>query len=147
MPSYLDSQDRANHLERLARLTPDSRPLWGKMTAGQLLALLIDIFEVTFAEREVTVRPGFMNSAFGRWLLVDAPLPFPKNSPTDPEYLKRPTGDFELDQTKVLDYIKRFAEPDRHTFGPSPWVGKLTPTQWAKLHHKHLEHHLKQFGL
>lgn len=145
MGNLLNTTDRENVIARLSKLTPDAKPLWGKMTAGHLLAHLIDLFEVTFAERPVTVRKGFMNSAFGRWMLANMPLP--KNAPTDPEYLKRPVGNFEEDKARVLGYINRFAEPNRHTFGASPWVGKMSPEQWAKSHYTHLAHHLKQFGL
>jgi len=145
MPTHLNALKRADHLARLDRLTPEAKPQWGTMTPGHLLSHLIDLYEVTFAERPVAVRKGFMNSAFGRWLLCNMPLP--KNSPTDPEYLKRPVGDFEKDKARVLEYIKRFGEPDKHTFGASPWVGQMTPAQWAKTHYTHLEHHLKQFGL
>ena len=145
MPTLLNAMNRADHLARLERLTPGTKPQWGKMTAGQMLAHMIDIFEVTFAERPVTVRRGFMNSPIGRWLLCNMPLP--KNSPTDPEYLNRPAGDFAKDKARVLEYVRRFAEPGRHTFGPSPWVGQMTPAQWAKVHYMHLEHHLKQFGV
>lgn len=145
MKSLLERKACEDHIARLVRLTPDAKPQWGKMSAGHMLAHLIDLFEVTFAERPVTVRKGIMNSALGRWLICNMPLP--KNSPTDPEYLKRPVGDFEQDKAKVLAYLKRFEEPANHTFGPSPWVGQMTPAQWAKSHYTHLEHHLKQFGL
>lgn len=145
MGNLLNEFDRKELSNRLARLTPDAKPLWGKMTPGHLLAHLIDLFEVTFAERPVTVRKGLMNSAFGRWMLSTMPLP--KNAKTDPEYLKRPVGNFEQDKAKVQDYIQRFAAPEKFTFGASPWVGQMTPEQWAKSHYTHLAHHLKQFNL
>lgn len=145
MKSLFDPTTRQGILTRLEKLTESSPRQWGKMTPGQMLAHLIDLFEVTFAERPVTERKGIMNSAFGRWFL--STLPIPKNSPTDPEYLKRPVGNFAEDKARVIDYIKRFAESDKHTFGVSPWVGKMSPSQWAKSHYTHLDHHLRQFGL
>lgn len=144
MGNLLIEKDRTEVSTRLAGLKPDAKPLWGTLNAGRLLAHLIDLFEVTFAERPVTIRKGPMNSAFGRWMLSTMPLP--KNAKTDPEYLKRPVGDFEQDKARVLKYIDRFAEPDKHTFGASPWVGQMSPEQWAKSHYTHLMHHLKQFG-
>lgn len=145
MKSLLNSAAREQILTRFDRFSESSPRQWGKMTSGQTLAHLIDLFEVTFAERPVTERKGIMNSFLGRWLLSTMPLP--KNSPTDPEYLKRPAGDFAEDKARVINYIKRFAEPDKHTFGVSPWVGKMSPAQWAKSHYTHLDHHLRQFGL
>jgi hypothetical protein len=145
MKTLLDSAARQSILTRFEKLTESSSPHWGKMNSGQMLAHLIDLFEVTFAERSVTERKGLMNSFLGRWLLSTMPLP--KNSPTDPEYLKRAVGNFAEDKAKVLAYIQRFAEPDKQTFGASPWVGKMSPAQWAKSHYTHLDHHLRQFGL
>ena len=144
MKSLLDTTAREQILTRFEKFNETSPRQWGKMSHAQMLAHLIDLFEVTFAERPVVERKGFMNSFLGRWLLSSMPLP--KNSPTDPEYLKRPAGNFAEDKARVIGYIKRFAEPDKHTFGISPWVGKMSPSQWAKSHYTHLDHHLRQFG-
>ncbi|MBL0062662.1 MAG: hypothetical protein IPP40_14550 [bacterium] len=115
MKSLLDSAAREQILTRFDNFTESSPRQWGKMSNGQMLSHLIDLFEVTFAERPVVERKGIMNSFLGRWLLSSMPLP--KNSPTDPEYLKRPVGNFAEDKARVIDYIKRFAGPDKHTFG------------------------------
>ena len=144
MKSLLNSAAREQILTRFEKFNETSPRQWGKMSHAQMLAHLIDLFEVTFSERPVVERKGIMNSFLGRWLLSSMPLP--KNSPTDPEYLKRPAGNFAEDKARVIGYIKRFAEPDKHTFGISPWVGKMSPSQWAKSHYTHLDHHLRQFG-
>ena len=75
MKSLLDSAARQQILTRFDKFTESSPRQWGKMTNGQMLSHLIDLFEVTYAERPVTERKGIMNSFLGRWMLSTMPLP------------------------------------------------------------------------
>ncbi len=147
MKTLFDDAARAAIQSRLLRLTPDSTARWGKFTAPKMLAHLIDSFEVAFAERSVDVKQSFLNTALGRWLFVDAPMPVPKNLPTAPEFLVTQPGEFERDKARVLTYLERYGRGENQKFGQSPAFGTLTPQQWAKLNYKHLNHHLTQFGV
>jgi LPS sulfotransferase NodH len=59
--------------------------------------------------------------------------------------------DRNLAQERDLLYalIDRFvaAGPDGCTGHPHSFFGRLTPQQWAQLMYKHLDHHLRQFGV
>ena len=54
--------------------------------------------------------------------------------------------DFEKEKKQLLDNINRFNEAnminEKH-----PVFGRLTKEQWSKATWKHLDHHLKQFGV
>jgi LPS sulfotransferase NodH len=45
--------------------------------------------------------------------------------------------------------IDRFAAagPQGCTKNPHSFFGRLTPQEWATLMYKHLDHHLRQFGV
>lgn len=147
MKSLFNDSVRQDILTRFDKLTDSSPRKWGNFTPAKLLAHCIDTFEVTFAEREVVVRKGFLNTPLGRWLIIDSPIPWPKGSPTDPEYLKGDPHEFAADKARVRGYIERFAKGSNQKFGPSPGLGYLTPDQWSRLHFRHMNHHLRQFGL
>jgi hypothetical protein len=54
--------------------------------------------------------------------------------------------DFEKEKAALVDMINRFTESavagERH-----PVFGKLSKENWSKATWKHLDHHLKQFGV
>lgn len=147
MQSLFDNHSRESIRTRLLNLKPDSKAQWGKFDVNKMLAHCIDTFEVGFGEREVVVKKGILNSGFGRWLVIDSPIPWGKSPPTLPEYflVTKPT-EFARDHQRVLDYLDRFAKGRDQKWGISPFLGNLTPDQWSRLHYRHLNHHLTQFG-
>jgi hypothetical protein len=80
---------------------------------------------------------------------VLGPKPFGKNSPTDKSFKFSDVRNFEEEKTKTIRTINEFFEegPAGCTDNPHPFFGKLTPEQWAVLQWKHLDHHLRQFGV
>lgn len=84
---------------------------------------------------------------FKGWVL--GPKPFSKNSPTHPELVMTAPKDFTRERARLIASILKF-----HDAGPASaaryehgFVGKLTGEEWGRMQHKHLDHHLKQFGL
>jgi len=75
--------------------------------------------------------------------------PFGKNSPTDKSYLFPENVSFEEGKSKTIASIKSFSEegPAKCTKYPHPFFGHFTPEQWAVFEWKHLDHHLRQFGV
>ena len=73
--------------------------------------------------------------------------PVPKSVPTLPELRDQLTTGWEQDRDELKNHVSRVAAQDRS----QPWprhaaFGPLTPSQWARLIWKHLDHHLRQFG-
>jgi len=134
-------------IDRTNKLTPASQRQWGKMDVAQMLAHLQVPMGVALGTHTVK----------GNWLMkLILPL-FKKNLydekpckhglPTDKTFVM--TGllkDFEKEKSSLLNAINSFAEPnminEKH-----PVFGKLTKEQWSKATWKHIDHHLKQFGV
>lgn len=147
MPSLFDAAVRAAMQSRLRQLTPDTKAKWGQFTAPAMLSHLIVSFETAFAEHPADAKQSFLNTPLGRWLVIDSCMPWQKNLPTSPQMLQRTPGDFAADRECVLAYLERYGRGANQTFGVHPAFGALSPRQWAKLNGKHLNHHLKQFGV
>jgi hypothetical protein len=142
-----DPNNRAGIDRRLSTLTADATPRWGRLTVNRMLAHLIDTLEVTFAERPVTVRRHwFWNSWLGRYVVIDSPLPWPKGAPTAPDFFATAPVEFTRDLERVRGYVARFANGRSQRWGVSPFLGPLTADHWGRLHHRHLDWHLTQFG-
>ncbi len=134
-------------IDRINRLTPQTKQLWGKMNVSQMLAHLQMPIRIAYG----THRPQ------GSFLLrLVGPLfksklwdenPYKQSLPTDPTFVM--TGldkEFEREKSALLELVNNFSNEsiagERH-----PVFGKLTKENWSKATWKHLDHHLKQFGV
>ena len=139
---------------RINRLTTASKPVWGKMNAAQMLAHVSKPYEMVCDPNYGAThkRPN----AFARFLLkrflkpiVVGPKPYAKNSRTAPSFVVADERELEAERKRLIGYIdqvqawgtKHFDGKDNHSFGV------MTAQEWNNLFAKHLEHHLRQFGL
>jgi len=133
---------------RLGRIAPGAKPRWGSMSPERMVVHLIDGFKMTFGEHATEFHPSLFSTPLGRWLAIDAPIPWPKGKTKAPEVFFRtsPGPDFEADRATLISYIDRFGGGREQTWGSSPLFGALSPEQWARLNYRHCDHHLRQFG-
>lgn len=135
-------------LLRLNRLQSSAKPLWGKMSAAQMMAHCIVPIQTFFGE--IKAKRGLAGILFGRMAKkkLVADKPWPQNLPTTPQFLIQDEKEFEREKEKLISYINRFAT-DGYTIISSthPFFGKLSSQEWAVLGYKHLDHHLRQFGV
>jgi len=150
MRNMYDPVDIEDIKARLARMQPDQPPLWGSMTAPQAVAHCARSLEWPVGDR---VPPrmfwaGFIGRAIKSKVLGND-APFRRNSPTSPDLIIKDDRDLNAERTRLLGLIDRFAAqgPDRCTRHPHSFFGPLTAEQWAILTYKHLDHHLRQFGV
>jgi uncharacterized protein DUF1569 len=75
--------------------------------------------------------------------------PMKRNSPTAPALRISGDRDLDVERERLHALIERFSAggPSQCTTHPHPFFGPLTPEQWAELMYKHLDHHLRQFGV
>lgn len=142
---------RAELIARFNRLTPESKALWGKMSAGEMLCHCLDGSRMATGEIPPTDRSNFFTRTVVKFLIVNL-IPIPKGAPAAPEIDPQKKGmkpqDFERERQLLIDDINNFAQLKPEDFkGRHHVFGKLTAKQWARLGYKHLDHHLKQFGL
>ena len=148
-PSLYNPTDTTEIIARFEKLTPLSTPLWGKMNIAQMFAHCN--VGVQTAMGKHNVKMAMIGKLIGRFFkkLAYNDQPFKKNSPTDRTYIFPANLDAEVEKIKVISSIKQFSEggPTSCTTHPHPFFGKLTAEQWGKLQWKHLDHHLRQFGV
>lgn len=149
--NLFNTTKRDEIIARLNLLTPDSKALWGKMSAGEMLCHCLDGNKMALGEIPPTDRSNFFTRSFVKFLIVYV-VPIPKGAPAAPEINPRKSGrktqDFERERQLLIDDINNFANLNAADFkGRHHVFGKLTPDQWGRLGYKHLDHHLKQFGV
>ncbi|ETN96713.1 DUF1569 domain-containing protein [Zhouia amylolytica] len=149
MKSLFDPVSLIEIKNRLNLIDQNSSPKWGKMNAGQMLAhcqgpLRLALSELTLKRPNVVVRSV---ARIFRYKLYDDKK-WGHGIPTAKEFLVK--NERNLDKEKnalenlIEDFHKKGAE---HEWPIHPIFGQFTSEQWGKMQYKHLDHHLRQFGV
>jgi hypothetical protein len=147
MPSIFNPSDNQDLINRIEKLTPTSERQWGKMTVDQMLKHSIAPIDVVFGD--LTIKMPFYLSWLGR-LFKKSVLnnEFKKGSPTAKEFIFTGSYDFEKSKQELIEKTKKFQDGTKVIkLEKHPFWGKMTPQEWDTLMWKHLDHHLKQFGV
>ena len=148
-PSIFRADDLDTLLGRIGRLEPASTRTWGKMDAAQACAHCQVPLRVALGEQRL--KRGLIGILFGglakKSLMRDEP--FKENLPTDKAFLVRDARDFRVERERLVALVFRLGRggPSLLTSEPHPFFGALTPAEWDRLMWKHLDHHLRQFGV
>lgn len=148
MPTLLDPNQRAVLLRRIDALRPDLRPAWGRMTAPEMVAHLTLAITSCLEGGPVRVRPSPLSRFPINWLVINV-LPWPKGKVQAPAELLAPAGAVWSESLAELRAAtERFAAKEpAGGWPPSPVFGSLTRAGWGALLAKHMDHHLRQFGV
>lgn len=134
---------------RLARLRPESERRWGKMNPAQMLAHCSAWMEMA-AGLNLPPR-SLMGRVFGR--VAKASVlgnePIRHNMPSEKSLIMNEPREFAVEQQRLWEWLERFAAggPERCTQHPHSFFGPMTSMEWSILGYKHLDHHLRQFGV
>lgn len=151
MTDIFSAEGVAHFIDRINRLAPTTRPLWGKMSVDQMLAHCNVTYELVYTDKHPRPKNPFI-----RWVLktyvkkmVVNEEPYKRNLKTAPHFLMTQKKDFEAEKNRLIEYLKKtlelggayFEGKESHSFGA------LTKTEWNNMFSKHLDHHLSQFGV
>ena len=145
--NLFDPSVKQEIVNRINKLTPQTKQLWGKMNVSQMLAHVQMPIQIAYGTHQP--QGSFLLRLIGP--LFKSKLwdnkPYKQSLPTDPTFVM--TGqdkEFEKEKTALLELVNKFSNENvagkRH-----PVFGKLTKENWSKATWKHLDHHLKQFGV
>lgn len=147
MPTVWEPAVRDGLLRRARTLTPQHTAKWGKFSVAGMLAHLNQATRMATGDLPVTSKaPSMLKWPPLRYLIIHH-LPMPKSAPTAPELIARSPS---ADLTRELALFEQtFARLDGQSHGlvPHPAFGTLSHADWGVLIHKHVDHHLRQFGV
>jgi hypothetical protein len=150
MENLFKEADASRIIQRIEKLNPGSKAVWGKMNVSQMLAHCGTAMETVTGQRKIK-RVAFFGRIIGTLLKpgILSEKPFSKSSPTDKSYIISGDVNFAEEKAKLTSLIKQFSAggPSKCTPHPHAFFGKFTPEQWARFEWKHLDHHLRQFGV
>lgn len=137
-------------IQRIDRLKPTSQALWGKMNVAQMLAHCNVTYEMAFENKHPKPNffMGLILKAFVKKLVVNE-TPYKKNVQTAPAFIIADERDFAAEKERLIQYLHKTVELGENHFDgrASLSFGKLSSKEWNNMFYKHLDHHLKQFGV
>jgi hypothetical protein len=150
MKTLRDENCRAELISRLDALTPESKPEWGRMNVEQMLSHLVQAGELPFVA-SVPDRSSFLSRNVIKHLVLTV-VPVPKGVETSPQLDQQQDGrkplGFHTDKANVADSINKIGTlPTDQKCLAHPFFGKLSARQWSRIGYKHIDHHLRQFGV
>ncbi|MDB5115251.1 MAG: hypothetical protein JWQ79_743 [Mucilaginibacter sp.] len=149
MKSIFNADDNAELLNRIDQLAATSHALWGKMNAAQMLAHCRASMNIAFGISKK--RRHWLGRVFGhigkRRLLKVAELD--RLMPTYKTFEITDNRFFDEEKEKFTTLIKSaFLKGEACLVKyPHPYFKTFKPGEWSQLNWKHLDHHLRQFGV
>ena len=134
---------------RVRELKAENKARWGKMTPTEMLLHANLCNEEIFAGLKPTKRTTVKQYLLRVLALYIAPN-FKKNVRGD---IKKETvgtiteKGFEEQKSKFVELIGRFPEHSGPLTPPHVAFGNISTTEWGIAAYKHMDHHLRQFGV
>lgn len=149
MESVFDSKGNQVLVSRIENLTPITLSQWGKMTVSQMMEHCQQPIKV--AHGTLNLKSNWMSFLFGKMMKkkLMEPKPFAKGMPTVKEFRITHEPEFEKAKGELIALVKTFADEGHAAIKNTkhPFFGEMTMEEWDMLQWKHLDHHLKQFGV
>lgn len=151
MENLFEKQGLEKTLQRINKLTPSTEAQWGKMKVDQMLAHVNVAYDMYYNKGNYPPN-GFFKKLFLKAVVkgpVVGPKPYPKNGRTAPAFIIKDRKDFSAEKKRLIDFLNRTADHGAHYFEgqESHSFGKMSSQEWNVLFAKHIDHHLRQFGV
>ncbi len=151
MKNIFDKTVSDEVITRIEKLTPQTQPLWGKMSIEKMLAHCNVTYEMVYEEgkhKKPNALIKFILKSFVKNKVVGE-APFTKNGQTAPQFIIKDERAFEAEKKRLIEHIQKTQELGENYFEnkESHSFGTLKAKEWNNMFYKHLDHHLSQFGV
>jgi len=147
MKTFWEHDARLEILHRIDTVKKTA-PLWGKMSAPRMLrhlaqSMLMATGELPVKSKKIPLR------FFPLKQLAIYVLPFAKGLPTAPELLEGDGESLDDARADLHNAIDSFlSHKESGTLAPEhPAFGRMSTRDWGVLALRHVDHHLRQFGV
>lgn len=150
MQTLFDHKVHQEILTRIDLLTEKSQPKWGQMNVGQMVKHCQMPLLVASGKMELTEKTGVLKQLLFKLyksnMYNDRPWPKNLSAPKAFKIVDVQVFDTERDLLKIS--VNEFHKKALNMHWPKhPYFGRFSTDQWGKMQYKHLDHHLRQFGV
>ena len=150
LPNVFTAEVSNTITQRINSLSATQQALWGTMSVGQMLAHCNVTYEMVFETKHP--KPNFFIQLILKMFVkskVVSETPYGQNGQTAPQFIIKETKDFNIEKERLIQYIQKVQQlGEQHFDGKeSLSFGTLNKTEWNNMFYKHIDHHLRQFGV
>jgi hypothetical protein len=117
------------------------------MSASQMVVHVVDALKMAIGTLKTEEKKRPIRFPPLKQFIIYGP-PFPKSVPTSPELLVRQCEDWDTECMSLKEMMDAFANrPAGAPLPRHPAFGTLSRRAWGVLTYKHIDHHLRQFGV
>jgi hypothetical protein len=148
--NIFNQEDYTQILSRIHLLNADAQKHWGKMSLPQMLEHCSIQLKMALGMLPDSSKtgPAIFRTVFGRWMGLYA-FPWPKGSATPPVMNMQTNDvtvrDFNFEKQQLIDLLQQVQQ--KESYHAHAFFGAINKKDWGRLIWKHLDHHLKQFGV
>lgn len=151
MKTLARPRDKAELLQRVRTLRPDSVRRWGRMSVHQMVCHLCDGFRMGTGEKPVRRVAGAVRGTTIKWVALYLPVRWPSGFPTTPELDQERLGtspaDFAADVAQLEALLELVTtRSSSFEWQAHPLFGRMSEAAWLRWGYLHVDHHLRQFG-
>lgn len=152
MKTLENRDDLAEMIRRIGSIRSDSPRQWGRMSPAEMTCHCTDALRLALGEEKLRLVGGAIRRTVLKWLVLYAPIHWPKNVPTaaplDPQRDGTKPGELARDIAELERMCDRFVLSKKQNARlVHPLFGPLSDAQWLRWGYLHTDHHLRQFGL
>lgn len=122
---------------------------WGVMTVSQMMQHCQEPIKVAYGT--LHIKPHWKSYFFARFARkkLETPQFYHRDQSAIKEFIIKYEPDFEKAKAGLKDLVSRFAKEGHAAIKVTrhPLLGELSYHEWDVLQWKHLDYHLKQFGV
>ncbi len=135
-------------IARAQALTPASKALWGNMNINTMLFHCNKVNRDIMKGKPADKKPALKQRLL-KLMLFKVMKNFPKGIQSNPKYVNTKDYNlgFEKDLADYIEIISLLANGRQNIKAAHPMLGNLTNAEWGVFIWKHMDHHLKQFGV
>ena len=132
---------------RIRSLRPDASRQWGTMRTDQMLRHLNAVLEVALGKTPTDSKGMGVLGKLMKYAVFYGPWPKGK-TPTAPMYEARDTYDFDTERKRLLGNLEELGRRAPEGEWPlHPMFGRIHGKHWIHGQIRHIDHHLRQFGV
>jgi len=147
MKSIFNPETHKEVILRLNNLNENSKPLWGKMTVGQMANHCQTPLNVILQKKNYGLKPNWLVKIFFKKSMYND-KPWRKNMPTPKRFKVVEQKQLNTEKQTLINLLEDLHHlKDKTNWQPHPVFGEFTKNQWGQMQYKHLNHHLSQFGV
>lgn len=147
--TVLDPAAREALKARIRSLSPTATARWGKMDAHRMVEHCVRWNEWVLGRGGPRLKQNFMGKLIGGWFLrraLRSGQPFDKGVPAGALEVRVATGEWHVMHQRWLELMDGYADLHNPDF-VHDFFGRMTNEQIGTFAHKHMDHHLRQFGV